>query len=96
MSYDSLVCSMIITAQSCIRKCKKVKFRNFRCISTNLCFNTFIRYTADQKFQQFGFTLNSLKSTHWFLFSDDAAVITGRERENQMCNENSVVMCVEL
>ena len=35
-------------------------------LTFNLCFNTFNRYIADQKFQQFGFTLNSLNSTRWF------------------------------
>ena len=53
-------------------------------LTFNLCFNTFIRYIADQKFQQFGFTLNSLNPTHWFQFADDAAVITGLEKENQI------------
>ena len=53
-------------------------------ITFNLCFNTFIRYIADQKFQQFGFTLNSLNPTLWFQFADDAAVITCLEKENQI------------
>ena len=53
-------------------------------LTFNLCFSTFIRYIADQKFQQFGFTLNSLNPTHWFQFADDAAVITGLEKENQI------------
>jgi len=53
-------------------------------LTFNLCFNSFIRYIADQKFQQFCFTLNSLSPTHWFQFADDAAVITGLERENQI------------
>ena len=52
-------------------------------LTFNLCFNTFIKYIADQKFQQFGFTLNSLHPTHWFQFADDAAVITGLENENR-------------
>ena len=53
-------------------------------LTFNLCFNTFIRYIADQKFKQFGFALNTLNPTHWFQFADDAAVITGLENENQI------------
>ena len=53
-------------------------------LTFNLCFNTFIRYIAAQKFQQFGFSLNSLYPIHWFQFADDAAVITGLENENQI------------
>ena len=53
-------------------------------LTFNLCFNTFIRYIADQKFQQFGFTLNSLNPTRWFRFADDAAVITSLKKENQI------------
>ena len=50
-------------------------------LTFNLCFNIFIRYILDQKFQQFGFMLSSLKPTHWFQFADDIAVITGLEKE---------------
>ena len=53
-------------------------------LTFNLCFNTFIRYIADQKFNQFRFMLNSLNPTHWFQFADDAAVITSLENENQI------------
>ena len=53
-------------------------------LTFNLCFNTFIQYISDQKFKQFGFTINSLYPVHWFQFADDAAVITGLENENQM------------
>ena len=52
-------------------------------LTFNLCFNTFIHYISDQKFKQFGFTINSLYPVHWFQFADDAAVITGLENENQ-------------
>ena len=50
----------------------------------NLCFNTFIRYIADQKCKQFGFAVNTLNPTHWFHFAEDAAVITDLENENQI------------
>ena len=53
-------------------------------LNFNLCFNTFIPYITAQKFQQFGFHLNSLYPIHWFQFADDAAVITGLENENQI------------
>ena len=49
----------------------------------NLCFNTFIHYSSDQKFKQFGFTINSLYPVHWFQFADDATIITDLENENQ-------------
>ena len=53
-------------------------------LTFNLCFNTFIRYISDKKFNQFGFTIGSLSPVHWFQFADDAAVITGLENENQI------------
>ena len=53
-------------------------------LTFNLCFNTFIHYISDPKFQQFGFSLGSLHPTHWFQFADDAAVITSLENENQL------------
>ena len=53
-------------------------------LTFNLCFNTFIQCISDQKFKQFGFTINSLYPVHWFQFADDAAVITGLENENQI------------
>ena len=62
-------------------------------LTFNLCFNTFIRYIADQKFKQFGFALNKLNPTHWFQFADDAAVITGLENENQILLNNFTRWC---
>ena len=62
-------------------------------LTFNLCFNTLIRYIADQKFQQFGFTLNSLNPTYWFQFADYAAVITGLERENQILLNHFTLWC---
>ena len=53
-------------------------------LTFNLCFNTFIHYISNQKFNQFGFSLDSLCPVHWFQFADDAAVITGLEKENQL------------
>jgi len=51
-------------------------------LTINLGFNTFLRYIADPKLQQFGLKLNSLNPPHWFHFVDDATVITGLQREN--------------
>ena len=53
-------------------------------LTFNLCFNNFIRYISDPKFTQVGFSTNSLNPLHWFQFSDDAAVITSLEHENQL------------
>ena len=53
-------------------------------LTFNLCFNTFIRYVAAQKFQKSGFSIYSLYPIHWFQFADDTVVITGLEHENQI------------
>ena len=53
-------------------------------LTFNLCFNTFIHYISIQKFNQFGFSLDSLCPVHWFQFADDAVVITGLDKENQL------------
>ena len=63
-------------------------------LTFNLCFNTFIRYISDQKFRQFGFTINSLYPLHWFQFADDAAVITGLENENQTLLNHFTRSCI--
>ena len=52
-------------------------------LTFNVCFNTFIRYISDQKFKQCGVSTSSLLPIHWFQCADDAAVITGLEKENQ-------------
>jgi hypothetical protein len=36
-----------------------------------------------EKYRQFGFSFKLLNHIHWFQFSDDIAVITGQESENQ-------------
>ena len=55
----------------------------------NLCFNTFIQFIKQEKYNQFGFSPHDendrlFHSVHWFQFADDAAVITTNERENQL------------
>ena len=35
-------------------------------LTFNLCFNTIINYTSAQKFNQFGFSIESLFPVHWF------------------------------
>ena len=72
-------------------------------LTFNLCFNTFIRYISDKKFNQLGFTLGSLSPIHWFQFADDATVITALENENQIllnqftrwCNWASMIIRVD-
>ena len=54
-----------------------------------MCFNTFIQFIRQKKYQQLGFSaydkLDCLfKPVHWFQFADDAAVVTTNERENQL------------
>ena len=55
----------------------------------NLCFNTFIQFIKQEKYNQFGFSPHDendrlFHPVHWFQFADDAAVITTNERENQL------------
>ena len=64
----------------------------------NMCFNTFIQYIKDEKFRQFGYSNNndsglSFRPVHWFQFADDAAVITGQERENQLLLNCFTIWC---
>ena len=54
----------------------------------NLCFNTFIQFVKQEKYNQLGFSSHDendrlFHPVHWFQFADDAAVITTNERENQ-------------
>ena len=49
----------------------------------NMCFNTFIQHIKAEKYRQFGFSFKLLNPIHWFQFTDDAAVVTGQESENQ-------------
>ena len=53
-------------------------------LTFTLCFTTFINYISAQHFNQFGFSIGSLSPVHWFQFTDDAAVITSLEKENQL------------
>ena len=62
----------------------------------NLCFNTFIQHIKAPEFRQFGFFIDcykSLSSIHWFQFSDDAAVISGQENENQHLLNRFTIWC---
>ena len=64
----------------------------------NMTFNTFIQHIKSQKYRQLGFwntiengiTLNPL---HWFQFADDAAVISGGEKENQILLNRFTIWC---
>ena len=64
----------------------------------NMCFNTFIQHIRSEKFCQLGFCLKSVHglsftSTHWFQFTDNAAVISGQEQENQMLLNRFTIWC---
>ena len=53
----------------------------------NMSFNTFIQHIKLEKYRQLRFWKLSENGTplnpiHWFQFADDAAVISGQEREN--------------
>ena len=55
----------------------------------NMCFNTFIQFVKQEKYNQLGFSPHDetdclFHPVHWFQFADDAAVITTNERENQL------------
>ena len=79
---------------SMIFKCAKHDFGVLQgdCLSPllfNMTFNTFIQHIKSEKFRQLGFLKVSengmrLNPTHWFQFADDAAVVTGQEKENQL------------
>ena len=64
----------------------------------NMTFNTFIQHIKSHKYRQLGFwntiengiTLNPL---HWFQFADDAAVISGGEKENQILLNRFTIWC---
>ena len=64
----------------------------------NMCFNIFIKYITAEKFRQFEYSnINvsglSFRPVHWFQFADDAAVITGHERENQLLLNCFTIWC---
>ena len=64
----------------------------------NMAFNTFIQHIKSEKYSQFGFwkiNMNSmqLNPVHWFQFADDAAVISGHERANQILLNRFTVWC---
>ena len=64
----------------------------------SVTFNTFIQHIKSQKYRQLGFwntiengiTLNPL---HWFQFADDAAVISGGKKENQILLNRFTIWC---
>ena len=63
-----------------------------------MSFNTFIQHIKSEKYRQLGFWKFSengipLNPIHWFQFADDAAVITGQEKENQILLNRFTVWC---
>ena len=59
----------------------------------NLCFNTFVQHIKSEKYRQFGFSQKFLNPIHWFQFADDAAVISGKESENQHLIDRFIIWC---
>ena len=59
----------------------------------SLCFNTFLQHIPSEKYRQFGFSLKFLNPIHWFQFADDAAVISGKESENQHLINRFIIWC---
>jgi len=54
-----------------------------------MCFNTFIQFVKQEKYNQLGFSPHNESDPlfhpfHWFQFADNAAVITTNERKNQL------------
>ena len=64
----------------------------------NMAFNTFIQHIKSEKYSQLGFWKLSengipLNPVHWFQFADDAAVISGHERANQLLLNRFTLWC---
>ncbi|CAB4010466.1 Hypothetical predicted protein [Paramuricea clavata] len=64
----------------------------------NMSFNTFIQHIKSEKYRQLGFWKSSENGTplnplHWFQFADDAAVVSGQEKENQMLLNRFTIWC---
>ena len=63
-----------------------------------MCLNTFIQYIKAEKFRQLAYSNSNdsgllFRPLHWFQFADDAAVITGDERENQLLLNCFTIWC---
>ena len=61
-------------------------------------FNAFIQHIKSEKYRQLGFWKSSengipLNPIHWFQFADDAAVVSGQEKENQMLLNRFTIWC---
>ena len=64
----------------------------------NMSFNTFIQHIKSDQYRQLGFwklgeTGVPCNPIHWFQFADDAAVISGQERQNQMLLNRFTIWC---
>ncbi|CAB4042602.1 Hypothetical predicted protein [Paramuricea clavata] len=63
-----------------------------------MSFNTFIQHIKSEKYRQLGFWKSSKNGTplnplYWFQFADDAAVVSGQEKENQMLLNRFTIWC---
>ena len=64
----------------------------------NMSFNTFIQHIKSGKYRQLGFWKSSengipLNPIHWFQLADDAAVVSGQEKEYQMLPNRFTIWC---
>ena len=64
----------------------------------NMSFNTFIQHIKSEKYSQLGFWKFNKSGIprnpiHWFQFTDDAAVISSQEKENQILLNRFSVWC---
>ena len=51
----------------------------------NMIFNTFIASIKSKEFKQLGYQyLQHLSPRHWYQFTNDAAIVTGQQYENQI------------
>jgi hypothetical protein len=56
-----------------------------------MSFSTFIQHIKSEKYRQLGLWKSSgngipLNPIHWFQFADDAAAVSGQEKEIQICS----------
>jgi hypothetical protein len=63
-----------------------------------MSFSTFIQHIKSEQYRQLGLWKSSenripLNPIHWFQFADDAAFVSGQEKENQMLLNRFTVWC---